>query len=57
MSEELVAAIAGALQWRHPAALERVKEGLAKGGRPRIKGRESCLFLEIEGVPDALVVL
>ena len=51
---ELVAAIAGALQWRDPAKLEAVKTGLEAGGKPRIRGRESCLFLE---VGDALVVL
>lgn len=46
---ELVAAIAGALQWRHLETLGRVKEKLEQGEKPRLKGRESCLFLEAGG--------
>lgn len=46
---ELVAAIAGALQWRQPEALEKVKGALESGEKPRIRGRESCLFLEVAG--------
>lgn len=46
---ELVEAIAGALQWRPPESLEKVKTALAAGEKPRIKGRESCLFLEVGG--------
>lgn len=51
---DLVKAIAGALQWRPPTALERVKKSLDTGTMPRITGRESCLFLE---VGDEMVVL
>jgi hypothetical protein len=51
---DLITAIAGALQWRASAALERVKAGLEAGAKPVIRGRESCLFLE---VGDAMVVL
>jgi hypothetical protein len=46
---ELVDAIAGALQWRGPQTLGAVKEGLQAGRKPRIRGRESCLFLELDG--------
>lgn len=46
---ELVQALAGALQWRAPATLEKVNTALGSGEKPRIKGRESCLFLEVAG--------
>jgi hypothetical protein len=46
---ELVQAIAGALQWRNPNSLARVKGALEAGEKPKIKGRESCLFLEVGG--------
>jgi hypothetical protein len=52
--EELIVAIAGALQWRAPSRLEAVKAKLEQGEKPRIRGRESCLFLE---AGDELVVL
>jgi hypothetical protein len=48
--EELIVAMAGALQWRAPERLEAVKKGLQAGKKPRLTGRESCLFLEIETV-------
>lgn len=51
---QLVKAIAGALQWRNPKALTAIKSGLEAGEKPKIRGRESCLFLE---VGDQLVVL
>jgi hypothetical protein len=43
---QLVEAIAGALQWRSGERLEAVKQRLDAGEKPRIRGRESCLFLE-----------
>lgn len=47
-SAELVGAIAGALQWRPPKELENVKAALKTGTqRPRLKGGQSCLFLEV----------
>lgn len=45
---DLRQAIAAALQWRSPESLERVKAAVATGGKARMVGRESCLFLEIE---------
>jgi hypothetical protein len=51
---QLIAAIAGALQWRGEASLKAVKTSLESGSKPRITGRESCLFLE---AGDAVVVL
>lgn len=47
-SSDWVEAIAGALRWRSPTQLEEVKEGLKKGAKPRLKGRESCLFLSVD---------
>jgi hypothetical protein len=38
-------AMIGALQWRSPEALTEIKEDLKAGAKPRIKGRQSCLFL------------
>jgi hypothetical protein len=47
--EEWVAAIGDALQWRKPATLKRVKKALeAPDAKPRLRGRESCLFLELD---------
>lgn len=42
---DLVDAIAGALQWRDESKLVKVKEALESGAKPRLRGRESCLFL------------
>lgn len=47
---DLPKAIAGALQWRGPETLEKIKGAVASGGKPRLVGRESCLFLL---VPDS----
>ena len=42
-----------ALQWRNGETLEEVKaaviEAKQKGHKPRLRGRESCLFLEVGG--------
>jgi hypothetical protein len=43
--EDLVAAIAGALQWRSEELLRSVKANVEQGGQPRMVGRQSCLFL------------
>jgi hypothetical protein len=53
---DLPAAMVRALQWRSPEKLEEVKQVVAaekEAGRPvRLKGRESCLFLEAGGTED-----
>lgn len=57
---DLVDALVGALQWRSPEALVEMRDALQDGGaKPRIKGRESCLFLVAEkrGVEKATVML
>jgi hypothetical protein len=43
--KDIVTAISGALQWRDPESLEEIKGDLQAGAKPRLKGRESCLFL------------
>ena len=52
-------AIAGALMWRPPDVLKEVKADLEAGAKPKLKGRESCLFLSTKrrGRPENLVML
>lgn len=40
-------AMVRALMWRSEEQLEAVKVQLESGAKPKIKGRESCLFLEV----------
>lgn len=40
-------AIKRALMWRDPEVLEEVKSRLEAGEKPKIRGRQSCLFLEM----------
>lgn len=42
---DLKTALIGALQWRSPEDLGEIKAAVQAGGKPRLKGRESCLFL------------
>src|SRR5262249_50190873 len=44
---DLHAALVGALKWRSPEALTAIKTAVAQGGKARMVGRESCLFLEV----------
>jgi len=44
--DQIPKAIQRALRWRDPETLEKVKETLKSGVKPRLRGRESCLFLE-----------
>ena len=54
--EQLPDAMVRALMWRSPQTLEKVKDVVEKekasGNRTRLKGRESCLFLEAGGTED-----
>lgn len=56
LKPQLHTALVRALQWRSPEKLEEVKqvvaEEKAKGNKPRLRGRESCLFLEAGGTED-----
>jgi len=51
---DLREALIGALKWRCPEDLENIKKTVKSGATPRLKGRESCLFL-VAG--DACVML
>lgn len=51
---DIVDALTNALKWRPAADLEKVKRNLDEGEKPRVRGRQSCLFLE---VGDARVML
>lgn len=44
---QLGEAIARALRWRHPDTLKEIKEAVESGKKPKMVGRESCLFLEV----------
>lgn len=50
-------AMAGALQWRNAEALTEVKTAIEAGAKPKIRGRESCLFLEAEKEDGATVLV
>lgn len=58
--EQLPDAMVRALMWRSPEKLEEVRavveEEKAAGRRVRLKGRESCLFLEAGGTEENPVV-
>ena len=51
MRPDLPRAIAGALQWRSPATLTKVRDAVKSGAKASIVGRESCLFLKV-ALPD-----
>lgn len=56
---DLIAAIAGALAWRSTEALEQTKAAIQQGAKPRMTGRQSCLFLvtELDGKELSNVIL
>jgi hypothetical protein len=45
--EDWILSMVGALQWRNPERLEQIDKALSEGHKPRVKGRESCLFLQV----------
>jgi hypothetical protein len=45
--EEWILAMVGALQWRSPEKLQEIEAALDAGQKPSIKGKESCLFLQV----------
>lgn len=46
VADQLPNAIKRALQWRDEKELVEVKEALQEGAKPKLVGRQSCLFLE-----------
>lgn len=58
VQDQLQEAIARALRWRDAETLGKVREALDAGAKPRMVGRQSCLFLEVgEGDQLARVML
>jgi hypothetical protein len=47
-AKQLPEAIKRALCWRDPETLQEVKDALVDGAKPKIVGRQSCLFLEMK---------
>lgn len=46
---QLVDAITGALRWRAPETLQKVKTAVKAGASAKLTGKQSCLFLECAG--------
>jgi hypothetical protein len=44
---DIKTALVAALQWRSPEVLAEVKQAVSAGAKPRVRGRESCLFLVV----------
>ncbi len=49
LQEQLPEALKRALMWRDSGTLEKIKERLEAGEKPKLEGRESCLFLVLKG--------
>ena len=47
IADQIPGAIQRALRWRDPEQLGKVKEALESGAKPKLVGRQSCLFLEV----------
>lgn len=45
--DQIPEAIKRALRWRDPEVLQEVKTKLQSGAKPKLVGRQSCLFLEL----------
>lgn len=52
LAPQLPDALVRALQWRPESALLATKAIIERGEKPRLRGRESCLFMEIGGTED-----
>lgn len=56
---DITKAVAGALMWRDPESLKEIRADLKAGAKPRLQGKESCLFLttKVRGKPEHRVML
>ena len=45
--KDWVDSMIGSLMWRSPEKLEQIKASLDEGHKPRVRGKESCLFLKV----------
>jgi hypothetical protein len=56
--DQIPEAVKRALRWRDPETLKAVKEVLESGAKPKLVGRQSCLFLEAgKGDKKVMVML
>ena len=46
--QDWVDSMIGALMWRSPEKLQEIEKKLEQGAKPRVRGKESCLFLQVE---------
>jgi hypothetical protein len=46
-SEDWILSMVGALQWREPEKLKQIEASLEAGHKPRVRGKQSCLFLQV----------
>ncbi len=49
LKPQLKQALADSLKWKSPEVLEKIRGAVSTGSRPSLRGRESCLFLEVGG--------
>jgi len=49
LQPQLKQALADSLKWKPPEVLEKIRGAVSTGNRPSLRGRESCLFLEVGG--------
>ena len=49
LKPQLKQALADSLKWKSPEVLEKIRGVVSTGSRPSLRGRESCLFLEVGG--------
>lgn len=49
LKPQLKQALADSLKWKSPEVLEKIRGVVNAGSRPSLRGRESCLFLEVDG--------
>ena len=49
LKPQLKQALADSLKWKSPEVLEKIHGVVSTGSRPSLRGRESCLFLEVGG--------
>lgn len=49
LQPQLKQALADSLKWKPPEVLEKIRGAVSTGNKPSLRGRESCLFLEVDG--------
>ena len=50
LSPQLKEALADSLKWKSAETLTKARSAVDAGEKPKLKGRESCLFLEVTGM-------